>query len=176
MSAPFTTGVRVCNRQTPQSGTRCCIHAAPSAWGGMGLFPQDTSAKGLPLCRARPAVTAWLPRMELNATEAFGVCTVVRFAHCSLHHGRRPQLPEVPWTTPFPMRYPAEQLEARQHNNPKNLLFSPCAMPPEDQLRQDNTFCCSQDEDSPENYSWPSANCPHCSSVLREMNTECSIT
>lgn len=45
----------------------------------MGFFPQDTSAKGLPLCTARPAVTAWLPRMELNATEAFGVCTVVRF-------------------------------------------------------------------------------------------------
>lgn len=110
--------------ETPQCGTRRCIHATRSAWGGMGFFPQGTSQNVHPCAESGQL---WLRRMELNTTEIFGVCTAARF-------GTMAQLPEIPWTTPFPLRYPAGQLEATL----KGLTQRTDPMPPEDQLRQSN--------------------------------------
>lgn len=78
MSAPFTTGVGVCNKLPKEAQGAASM--PPEVLGvEWAFFPRDTSPKGSPLCRARPAGMGWLTRMELNTTEVSGVCTAVRF-------------------------------------------------------------------------------------------------
>lgn len=142
LSAPFITGAGVCDRQTPQCGTRCCIHVTKSAWGGMGSSSQGTSPEGSALCRARPAQHgsrgwSWTPLRPLGLVLQQGL-------GCPQTIARDPSSLRYPWQLLFLQGVLLSSCRPGNtvRSDPRNLLFSPCAVPPEDQLRQGNTFCC----------------------------------